>query len=459
MMRFKYFVATVLAVGVFGLAGCHRKMTMAQARQTTIISVDGAKVTGTTMERWLLALPARPDASVTDVLIGAWLDELFLSNALIAGTKLDDSATVDAAIAPDAARIAVTRFVVDRAGIAQEATEAEVDSVIRGGQVRVFQQLMLTVPPRADTAALRSIDNHIRALNQAAHKPGANFTAMVRVACWDAPTKANDGFVPAAVVLDLLPELRGQLWALRPGEISGVVAFEAGRALVRRATDAESRAAIKIWIHNSVARGADAAFRDSVLNVRQIHIDPDAIDRVRASLREPVPPPDGTSLAWWNGGTLSAETAWMWMTALPSATRMALYAASDSAVGVYVDEMARRQIFLALISPRGPITPEIRQRLGGQYRTDLDSARTALQRVSGGTGTAEQRATAAVDSVVTGKVKLHALPGRLGGILRSKSPVTVNLEALDALIQGAAFEWRPRATRDSGTAKAKPRGS
>ena len=69
---------------------------------TVLVDAAGTKLTAATFEQWLLKAPIAPDTTLANSLVAAWIDTSLLLKALRDGPSIDDSATVDAAIAPDA---------------------------------------------------------------------------------------------------------------------------------------------------------------------------------------------------------------------------------------------------------------------------------------------------------------------------------------------------------------------
>ncbi len=416
-----------------------------------MVNAAGAKLTGTTIQRWMGTIKAKPDQAGTEALVSAWIDVALLATSMSAGTRLDDSATVDAVIEPDADRGAINKFAAARAAAMPDPTDAQIDSIGKLGMVRVFQQIMLVIPRTADSATIGRVTLRAKQLHQQAVDKPATFTALVREASEDTASRARDGYLPAGEYNDFAPQLAQRLWTVRPGEISLVTLSESGRHIFRRATLEESRPAVKTWLRNRRARAADSVFRDSLTNARNINVAPDAASRLRASLREPVLAPAGPPLATWKGGALTPASARVWMMMLNAIGRMSLYASSDSSVRAYVRELAWREILLADVAPTGGITPEARHVLGAEYRTALDSVRAPLLRV--GTGLSpEQLATAAADSALAGRIRIHPLPGALSAVLRTRYPVTVDTAALNALVHAAIDAWQPPMSGDS-TAK------
>jgi hypothetical protein len=443
-------IATVL------VAGCEpTSMPLDQARKATIASAGGAKLTGATLERWLGTVKGKPDAAGTEALVSAWIDIALLANATGDGKRLDDSATVDAVIAPDAMRSVIAKFAAARAAAVPDPTDAKIDSVAKAGSVRVFQQIILLVPRGSDSVGAAKVTARAKALHLQVSQAPATFTAVVHSTSEDTAGRANDGYLPAVEYKDLAPELAPRIWTLKPGAVSGVAATAVGRHIFRRATPEESRAAIKIWLRNRRARQADSAYRDSVTEARTIAVSAGAVERVRGSAREPVPVPAGGALATWKGGELSPEAERAWTTMLAPAARMSLAAASDSVVRAYIRELSWREILGSIVAPGHTITPDARKVLGAQYRVALDSVIAPLTRYGAGQGP-EQVATMLADSAVAGRLRLRPMPGALSAVLRSRYPVTVDTAALGALFQATMAAWRPSVAPDSTKRGGKP---
>ena len=432
------------------LAACSGgKLSPEQAKAAVVVEVGSAKLLGATLAGWLAQSPTPPTMLSAALLVSTWLDESLLDEAIRKGPALDDSLTVDLAIAPDAARGMLLSFWEKRAKARPAITDAQADSLANLDRVRVFQQLFIALPAGRDTNASKPIVAQIRALATRAQAPGADFTALVRETSKDSAVLARNGFLPAMTRADVPKGIAEAVWALRPGEVSGVVGSSVGAHMFRRATKPESRELLKQWLAPQAALRAEQHFIDSLTKALELALSADAVVRVRAMAPEPIPAVEGGPLATWRGGELGAAKVRSWVTMLAPNERAMLSTTSDSAAIRFLRELAQREMLLALASPnQPPPNAEARAALAPQYKQSLDSAKVRLQNVA--TGRAEGEAGSAyVDAILMQRIFYRPLPGNIAGILRLRYPAKINTPALEGIVSAANAAWREKHANDS----------
>ena len=447
--RFSRSAAASLVLLPLVLAACSGgKLSPDKARASVVVAVGSAKLTGATMEGWLAQSPTPPTMVSAALLVSTWLDETLLDEAIRKGPSLDDSVTIDQAIAPDAARGMMLDFWGKRAKARPAVTDAQADSLADLDRVRVFQQLFVALAPGTDSAAAAPIIARVRSLAIRAQAPGADFTALIREVSQDSATLARKGFIPATTRSELPKAINAAIWALRPGEVSGILGSSGGAHMFRRATRAESRTGLREWLAPQLALRAEQRFIDSLTAALGVTYSPDAIVRVRAMAPEPIPPVAGGPLATWRGGELSAAKVRSWLTMLGPNERALLATTSDSSATRFLRELAQREIILALVSPQPPPNAEARAALGPQYRQSLDSAKARLQSVAAGRPEGEA-GTAYLQAILMQRIFYRPLPGNLAGILRLRYPATLNTPALEGIVSAANTAWREKHANDT----------
>jgi hypothetical protein len=449
----------VLVAASFALAGCSGgALSPDQARAATIAEVPGGVLTGATLERWLLKLPDPPGAISANVLVSAWMNTALAIDAIRNHRSLDDSATVDAAIAADADRGISLQYFERRDAGQPPVTDAEADSLADIDGTRVFQQILVRVPATADSTTRLAAIASARALLKRAHD-GANFAALAIEASPDSATRASQAFLPAITrdQLARLPQRMQQIWLLKPGDISNLIGSPVGVHIMRRATRDEARPRLKQFLAPILAHRADSVFIDSIAKAHHIEVAPDARPRVRAMAAEPVVAADSSPLASWQGGTLTPAAVRTATLMLDPASRVRLSDASDSAITGYLRQLATREIMLGVIAPGPRPTPAARAALAPSFRTAIATLHTSLDRLPTTLSTGDAAAQF-VDSALAGQRSL-GLPGALGGVLRSRAKVRVDQAALQSMLRTVATEWRLKHANDSTAAPARPTGN
>jgi PPIC-type peptidyl-prolyl cis-trans isomerase-like protein len=433
------------------LTGCGGEpISLEQARNATVVEAAGAKLSGETVERWLIAATKPPSDAATSVLLSAWIDYALLATAMQRGPPLDDSVTVDAVILPDAIRGAILESRLGRYAAQPRATDAQVDSLAQLDRIRLHQQLQVVIPRAGDSAALRRIAGRAAELHRRASLPGTDFTALVREASEDSIGRANAGFLPPATRAEIPASIAAAVWSLQPGGISPVLKSTAGFHIFRRATRDESREALRRWLQPELGQRAERRFTDSVVRSQQVRLAPDAPARVRAMAREPVTASGEAPLASWTGGELRPARVRDAVMMLSPVERVTLSDASDSATKVFVNELVQREILFALAVPGGGVTTRARAALASAYRAALDSVKAVLPTL-GGTADPAVAATTLVDSVVGMARHFRPLPGGLAAVLRSRYPVVLDTTALGVLLRASFTSWQKRQAAQSAS--------
>ena len=435
-------------------------MSADKARDAVIVDAGGAKLTGKTLEGWLLQLPAIPTESRAAFSMSAWTDAALLAKAMQGATSHGRFRERRCGHpAGRAARGASLEFWQARAAKRPPVTDAQADSLADDDKVRVFQHLVLRGPKTMDTAAFNTLRTRSRALVQRA-QGGTDFAALVKEASMDSSTRLTGGFLPASTRDQIPPQLASILWSLKGGEISPSIMGPYGMEIFRRATRAESRPGLRTWLGPQLGRMADSVFVDSMMRARPYTLGSSALARVRDAAKEPVmspQAPDSQPIATWSGGALSPATLRMWLVMLSPGERSGINSGSDTTVAGYIKGLVQREMVVAVAAPGGVPTPRGRQMLGPDYRRSLDSAKSLLRRTSGTLPPADA-ANAFIDSLLAGRVAYRPLPGMLSGVLRSRYPVTYDYNALKSLIAHVSIEWKVKHASDStarpGVAKA-----
>lgn len=454
MVRVSCF-AVALASGVAACSG--GAMSESQARAATVATVDGGALKGAALERWLLKDDSFPAPVLAQSMVTAWVNTAALLDNFRHGRALDDSATVDQVILPDAEHGMVVRFFRMRDSVRAPITDAQADSVAATDRVRVFQQLALTIPPHPDSATIASLRNRILALEKRAQQPGSDFTALVKEASQDSLSRAHGGYLPAVTqgeVNQMPPRLR-VIWQLSPGAVSAPLASATEVHLIRRANAAESRPMLKAWLGPVLAHRADSILADSVVHSHHLAITPGAGARIRGLAQEPLIVRDTAALATWEGGALSPVAARRELLMLDPRTREAIIDGSDSLVDNYLRTLASQRIMIAAVVHEPMPNAEARSRMAPEYRQVLAAMHAAFAKLPASLSPADA-ATMYIDSIVAGKARFIPLPGALASVARNGVKITVDTNVVAGVYRAAAPAWRMAHVNDTTHAAIKP---
>ncbi len=439
--------SVALAAAVLGLPACGKDAIPQDALDATIIQVGESKLPGKVLGQWLLKSPTPPTIPTVGLIVGSWLDAALLQEAQSKGVALDDSATTDAAIGPDAARGTILEFWNARARARPAVTDAQADSLAQRDGVRVLQHFFLAIPRGSDSVTVVGIANRARGILQRA-KAGEDFTKLVKEASQDSATLATGGFLPAISREELPPPIRSVAWGLEPGAVSNIIPSALGLHIVRRAQATEARTGLKAWLAPRFSRRADSIYVDSVATAARIVIAKAGRSRLREMAPEPVRLSDGPALVTWQGGELSALQARDWLVMLQSAERASLAGASDSAITTLLRELAQREIILKLAGGSHDVSAKARGLLAPQYRAAVAEVLAEFKQRTGAVAPSAA-ASAFVDSLILGPARYRPLPGALGGVLRARFPVTVDTAAIAAVFKSSQMLWAELHANDS----------
>ena len=446
----------MLCCALLILSACSGDMSVEDARNEAVVTAAGVELDGATLERVLLATPPQspgPSRETAAVVISAFVDAALLRQAMVRGDSLTDSVTVLEAVAPDAIRGQIMELLDRRAAAMPEPTDEQADSLGRLGSVRTFQHILVRVVDPTDTLQTGPAVRRIRAIQQELAAPGASFSDIARRTSDDTTTAASGGYLPPLRQRDVPTEARfaDQVWALAPGDVSRMLISRSGVHLVRRTTLLEGRPGFKQYLRPALTRIADSVWVDSLSRAKSLKLHDNVVSRIRELAVEPYEGGGDAPYATWDGGELTAEETQMWMSVLPVAERVALPVAPDSALTLFVEQLAERDIVGEQAAAGVRVTPRAWEALAPQFRAAVTSVseqyRDAL--VVGDSNTAVR---GFLEAISTGQRPYRPLPGALAGMLRRRADVELNQQAIDAIVTAAARQWQLRNGADSTAA-------
>jgi hypothetical protein len=437
------------------LVACSGDMSIEDAREAAVVTVEGVTLDGATLERVLLASPPQspgPTRDAASVVVSAFVDAALLRQALVRGDSLTDSVTVMEAVAPDAIRGQILELLDRRAAAMPAPTDAQADSVGRLGGVRTFQHILIRVADPSDTNQTGPAVRRVRAILAELNRPGVSFADVARRESEDTLTAPNGGALPPLQQRDLPTEagFADRVWALAPGDVSRMLISRSGVHVVRRTTLVEGREGFRMFLRPIFTRRADSAWVDSLSRSKSLTLASDANARLRELAVEPFDGGGDAPLATWQGGELSPAEARMWISVLPVAERVALPLAPDSSITLFLEQLAERDIVAEQASGAERVTARGWAALAPQFRAAIQAVseqyRDAL--VIGDSTTALR--TFLVE-VATGQRPYRPLPGGLSGFLRQGAEVEINQRAIDAIVTTAARQWQLQQAPDTAT--------
>ncbi|TLY48125.1 MAG: hypothetical protein E6K55_14355 [Gemmatimonadetes bacterium] len=321
-------------------------------------------------------IPLRPD--VLTGVANVYLDYAVLATALGHGRNLHDSSLVLAAEWPLVAQLKWEQYHARLLTARGKLTPAQADSAFNEGSVRLFQHILVRVPPSAapivEQQKLKEIAGILR---QAATQRGFNFGQLAKRYSEDPGSKVRGGYLPATPRGQFVPAFDSAAWTLPPGAMTGIVRTPFGFHIIRRPPLAEVRDSFRVDVENARSVRFDSLFVDSLAVQRKLRIESGAPALVRQAVPQIVSArEDKRPLASFTGGAFRVKDLARWLLALDPNDVRGVATASDAQLTQFVKLLAQRDMLLAEVDAAGV---KLTDKDWGQVRTEHDSSVARLQ--------------------------------------------------------------------------------
>ena len=374
-------MARRLAVlAIVALTGCSGLRDAVTAHQDVVARAAGQQLTVTQLAQLIAPVKQVPlNRTIVDRLADLWVDYQLLGQAAAQGDSLLDSATVMEANWPAAMQRIVDRFhdstIVARAVV----TDQQVDSAYNAGNVRWLDHILIRVP--ADTtAAFKATKRRVAEglLEQLLH--GANFAKLAAAKSEDPGSKAAGGSLGLVARGQLVKPFEDAAWALKPGQMSGIVESPFGYHIIWRPTLDQVRDSFKVAIRGVFVQRLDSLYVDSLNAHAGLSVKGSAAVAARAAaqnMRDAKT--SGRVLATYRGGKLTVKEFARWLQAFSPQTQGAVAQAPDSLVNQFIESLARNDMMIAAAKARHiDLTAADRDTIRTVYRDDLTAMESRL---------------------------------------------------------------------------------
>jgi parvulin-like peptidyl-prolyl cis-trans isomerase-like protein len=367
-----------------------------------------------------------------------WVDYALFAQALAAGKDLRDSATMTAAMWPIVSQLKWERF-HDRLVKQGDLSPQQVDSVYAAGQLRIFQHILVQVPPNATPDVEAQKRRKAEQLLPQARTAGTRFGQLASTNSDDPGSRTQGGALGLTARGQFVPAFEDAAWQLKPGEVSPVVKSPFGFHIIRRPPLGEVRESFRAGVQERIASQTDSLYLDSL--AARKHIEPvnRAPEYVRAALQDlESSRSSNRKLVDYRGGSLRVRNLVRWLSALDPQVMQALPQATDDQINQFLKAIAQRDLLIQLAdSAKVTLTPEDWQ----QIRAEHDSAIMMLgsilnlspQLLRDSASTPEERRNIAlarvndyVDRVLQGRARFFPVPPFLGESLRDQARWSVD---------------------------------
>jgi len=367
-----------------------------------------------------------------------WVDYALFAQALAAGKDLRDSATMTAAMWPIVSQLKWERL-HDRLVSQGDLTPQQVDSVYAAGQLRIFQHILIQVPPNSTPDVEAQKRHKAEQLLPQARNAGTRFGQLASANSDDPGSKVQGGTLGLTARGQFVPAFEDAAWQLKPGEVSGVVKSPFGFHIIRRPPLTEVRESFRSGVQERIAGRTDSLYLDSLAVKKKIEPVSRAPEYVRAAMQDlEAARTSNRVLVDYRGGSLRVKNLVRWLSALDPQVAQALPQASDDQIRQFLKAIAQRDLLIQQAdSAKVMLTPQDWQQIRAEHDSAImmlgsilnispqmlrDSASSQQER----TNIAMARVNDYVDRVLQGRARFFPVPPFLGETLREKARWSVD---------------------------------
>jgi hypothetical protein len=384
-----------------------------------VAQLGGETLTGSGLTAFLLRSPEQPDQRIAAGIVSMWIDYAMMVEAI--NRRID--LTADSILTDISTTTLMGRAIAQYADImglsGVEPALAQVDSLIRTDQVRVFRVHRFSLESGQDSLS----EQHSGTLFNiyAAVVNGADIATVIDTMDSDVVADLTVELAPASTYEELPPELARVIWRLRDGEVSRPMQGTQGVQLIQRVPASEARESYSAWLKPKLQQQADRRFTDSLAAGFNIELINDGLIRLRSALEEPIEVTGSEPLVSWQGGEVTPNEARDWISGLLPAERAQLSVASETVIEQLGVTMARRKIFFALASSDSRVdTSAIRAAIVEEFRSAIPALWDGISSGTNSDGSQMGMANSWLTEVFDGARPYQRMPGTLAGWLRSK---------------------------------------
>src|SRR5256885_1416897 len=224
-----------LVLAVLALAGCsalrdafsaHPEVAGSAAGQTLTV-VRLAELAGRAKK-----VPLRPQALSGLTVI--YLDYAVFAHELARGRDMTDSALVLQANWPNVSQLRWEHYHDQLIAARVKLTPDQTDSAYRAGAVRLFQHILVSVPPSAAPKVEQDKQHQAQGLlRQVEARHGSNFSQIAQRYSEDPGSKSRGGYLGAVGRGRFVPAFDSVAWRPAPGPMSGLVRSPVGVHIIR----------------------------------------------------------------------------------------------------------------------------------------------------------------------------------------------------------------------------------
>lgn len=377
----------------------------------------------------------KPEA--VEFVANLWVDYTLFAQALATNKMTVDSALVAEAMWPMIAEREATQWrdsiVAKRAAV----SATSLDSAYKADKMRVGQHILIRVDsnftPAQKAEARRKADGLLAKL-----KGGAEFGALAMANSQDPGSAADSGMMRPVAKDSLVPAFATVLWALKPGQTSGVITTEYGFHILRFPTQAEAERQWRPTLQGQGQKAVEEAYFGELEKVANLKVQAGSVARMRAALADMEGKrKDNSKLVTWKDGAFTVADFVRWVKAATTdpmqgpALLQRINSAPDSQFSIFAKQLGQNSLLLA-DAEKHKVHMSAADWKGLQegFKAELDSIRFNMglgPDVLDAKASKSERAKAAqlkvdsyFDNLVKRQARLRFLPGMLAWTLRGR---------------------------------------
>ena len=382
-------------------------------------------------------------------LADVWIDYALFGQALAAGQRFDDTVTLTQTMWPAVSQLRWDRFHDRLVAGRGTLTPPQVDSAYRAGNVRLFQHILISVPPSAAPPVAQQKETQAKGL-LAQIQAGGSFAALARRYSEDPGSKVRGGLLAVGGHGQFVPPFEDAAWQLAPGGVSGLVRSAFGFHIIRRPPLAEVRDTFAQGLDDLLGGERDSIYLTSLETRSAIKVASGAVGAVRQAAQAPDPARrSGRVLVGYRGGAFRVRDFMHWLPALDPRVLPALSTATEAQIESLLKGLAQRDLLLrqadsARIGLSDSDWTAVRAQqdtalrtVGGLLKLTPAILHDSVTTPEGRQRLAMTRVNDYIDRVVGGETQFAPLPPFLGMYLRAHGTWEKNDAGIQAAIERA----------------------
>lgn len=437
----------ILVAGVMALTvGCGKGGLFSTQRPDRVAVAAGQELPAERLAGFLSASPnakqdLKPEA--VDFVANLWVDFSLFAQAVATEKLTVDSALVAEAMWPMIAERMASQWRDSLVAQKVQVSQASLDSAYKGDQKRVGQHILVRIDsnftPAQKAEARKKADGLLAKL-----KGGANFGALAMSSSQDPGSAADSGMMAPAPKGSYVPAFDAALWALKPGEMSGVIATEFGFHIIRFPTQAEAARLWKPALTTQGQKAVEEAYFADLEKTANIKVQSGSVARMRAALADMEGQrKDNAKLVTWKGGAFTVSDFIRWVKAATTdpmqgpALLQRINGAPDSMFSTFAKQLGQNSLLLADAEKhKVHMSAADWKIMADGFKAEVDSIKLNIgigpDALDPKASKSERSKAAALkvdayfDNLVKRQARLRFLPGMLAWTLRGRMDHDVN---------------------------------